>query len=126
MEAISTLDAPPPRGHYSQAIVHGGLIYTAGQLPIDPQNGVMQLGPIEDQTRQALLNTLAVIRAAGGSRDSVIKVTVFISDMALWGRVNEVYAEVFGDHKPARSVVPTRELHNDVLIEVEAVAALVT
>lgn len=122
MKPIMTDKAPKPAGHYSQAIVHGGLVYVSGQLPIDPATGEKRVGEIEEQALTALRNVEAILKAAGSSLDQVLKVTVYISDINLWGRVNAVYAEVFGSHKPARAVVPTRELHFGVKIEIEAVA----
>ena len=120
---IQTEHAPVPAGHYSQAVVYGGLVFVAGQLPIVPETGEKLTGPIEEQTRQALKNVSAILKASGSSLDRVLKVTVYIPDMALWGSVNKVYAEVLGDHKPARAVVPTRELSGGFQIEVEAIAA---
>ncbi len=112
------------RGHYSQAIVHNGLVFTAGQLPFDPRTGQVPSESVKDQTRQAIENVANVLAAVGASLNDVIKVTVFVSDIGLWGQVNEVYTDMFADHKPARSVVPTRDLHNDVKIEIEAIAAV--
>lgn len=124
MREISTDQAPPPAGHYAQAIVHDGLVYVSGQLAVDPQTGEKRLGDIEAQTRQALANVAAILRAAGSDIDRVLKTTVYVADIALWGRVNAVYAAFFGDHRPARAVVPTRELHYGFLVEIEAVAVL--
>ena len=120
---VSTSDAPAPAGHYSQAVVHGGLVYVSGQLPIDPKTGEKRLGSVEEQTRQALENVAAILKAAGSDVRRTIKVTVYVSDISLWPRVNAVYAEFFKDHRPARAVVPTRELHHGFLVEIEAVAA---
>jgi len=124
MQVVSTPNAPAPAGHYSQAIVHGGVVYVAGQLPIDPQTGEKRTGPIEEQAEQALKNVAAILRAAGSGLDRVLKVTVYVSDITLWDRVNAVYARVFGDHRPARAVVPTRELHYGFQVEIEAIAAV--
>jgi 2-iminobutanoate/2-iminopropanoate deaminase len=126
MRAIIADDAPLPAGHYAQAIEHGGLLYVSGQLPIDPQQDHQPLGPIETQTAQALANLDAILKAAGSARERVLKVTVYIADIALWERVNAVYARFFGDHRPARAIVPTRELHFGFQIEIEAVAAVNT
>ena len=84
----------------------------------------MVLDSIEDQTLQTLKNVEAILQAAGSSTDKVLKVTIYIPDMDLWSKVNEVYSDFFGDHKPARAVVPTRKLHAGFKIEVEAIAAL--
>ena len=124
MIEISTPDAPGPAGHYSQAIVHGGMIYVSGQLPIDPHTGEKRVGSIEEQTEQALQNLAAILRAADSDLDQVVKTTVYISDIQLWGRVNAVYARFFGKHRPARAVVPTRDLHFGFQIEIEAIAVV--
>jgi len=124
MKKIQTDKAPIPGGHYSQAVVHNGLVYISGQLPVDPLTGEKITGSIEDQTNQVLKNLSAILDASGSSLDRVLKVTVYISDISLWGKVNEVYSRVFGDHRPARAIVPTRELHFGFKIELEAIAAL--
>ena len=124
MKSIKTGNAPLPGGHYSQAIVHNGLVYVSGQLPIDPKTGEKQTGSIEEQTNLVLQNLSAILDASGSSLNQVLKVTVYISDISLWGKVNEVYAEIFGDHRPARAIVPTRDLHFGFMIEVDAVAAV--
>jgi 2-iminobutanoate/2-iminopropanoate deaminase len=124
MHHIVTEDAPPPAGHYSQGVAHNGLLFVSGQLPIDPRTGEKHIGPIEDQTRQVLENVAAILAAGGADLGDVLKVTVYVSDIGLWGRVNQVYAEVFGEHRPARVVVPTRDLHHGFQIEIEAIAAV--
>ncbi|MBN1197169.1 MAG: RidA family protein [Candidatus Aminicenantes bacterium] len=123
MEFVFTNKAPAPAGHYSQAVVHNGLVYVSGQLPLVPGGGDPPRG-IEAQTLQVLVNLEAVLTGAGSSLDQVLKVTVYVSDMALWERVNDVYARFFGDHRPARAVVPTRELHYGFLLEIDAVAVV--
>src|SRR5215211_6063440 len=120
---VHTQDAPAPVGHYSQAVVYNGLVYVAGQLAIDPQTGEKRLGSIEEQTEQALKNVGAILKAAGSDLSRVLKMTVYISDIQLWGRVNETYARVLGGHRPARAVIPVGELHHGFLIEIDAVAA---
>jgi len=124
MKKITTSKAPTPAGHYSQAIVHNGMVYVSGQLAIDPDTGEKILGSIEDQTEQAIKNIAAILEAAGSSLDRVIKTTVYISDIQLWDRVNQVYARYFGDHRPARAVVPTGPLHYGFQIEIEAIATI--
>ncbi len=126
MREIATDHAPRPAGHYAQAVVYHGLVYVSGQLAVDPETGEKRLGSIEEQTRQALQNLAAVLRAAGSDVDRVLKTTVYVADIALWDRVNGVYADFFGGHRPARAVVPTRELHYGFLVEIDAVAALKT
>lgn len=120
---IQTPNAPKPAGHYSQGVVHKDTLYVSGQLAIDPKTGEKILGSIEDQTTQALRNVLAVVEAAGSQPADVVKTTVFVSDISLWGGANQAYAAVFGDHKPARAIVPSRDLHHGFLVEIEAVAA---
>ncbi|MDC0336408.1 RidA family protein [Pseudodesulfovibrio sp.] len=125
MKSISSPDCPAPAGHYSQGTLHNGILYVSGMLPL-AKDGEKKLGSIEEQTLQALENCEAVIKAAGASRKHVLKCTCYISDIELWGRVNEVYAEFFGDHKPARAVVPTKELHFGFQIEIDCVAVVET
>jgi len=122
MKFIETPNAPSPAGHYSQAVEFNDLIFISGQLPVNPQTNEKVLGTIDDQAHQALKNVKAILEAAGSNLQNVIKVTVYISDIALWGKVNKIYATYFGDHKPARAIVPTRELHHGFKIEIEAVA----
>lgn len=122
MDRIQTETAPAPGGHYAQATVHDGTIYVSGQLSIDPVTGDKRPGSIEEQTRQVLENVVAVVRAAGGDLDTILKVTVFVADVKLWGAVNEVYSAFFGEHRPARAIVPTGALHYGFLIEIDAVA----
>jgi len=126
MKFISTPDAPIPAGHYSQAVVHGGFVFVAGQLPIDPSDPSREPGPIEDQTAQALANVGAILGAAGTSLDRVVQMTVYVSDVSLWGKVNAVYSRVMGNHRPARAIVPSGELRHGMLIEIQAIAALET
>src|SRR5690606_25139597 len=97
MRAISTTDAPSPAGHYSQAIVHQGLVYVAGQLAIDPRDRERPVGPIGEQTEQAMRNVAAILEAAGSGLDRVLQMTIYVSDISLWGEVNEVYARIMGD-----------------------------
>ena len=124
MKPVSTATAPSPAGHYSQAMIHGGLVYVSGQLPIDPKTGKPVDGDIDVQTRRAIANLAAILEAAGSSLSRVVKTTVYVSDIELWGRVNAIYAACFDEHRPARAVVPTRELHFGCLLEIEAVAAV--
>ena len=124
MELFFTKKAPRPAGHYSQAVIHGNVIYISGQLPVNPETGEKITGAIEDQAKQALSNVKAILDEAGSSLDNIIKTTVYISDITLWDRVNTVYADFFGSHKPARSVVPSGKLHYGFLIEIDAVAEM--
>lgn len=123
IRTIKTNNAPAPAGHYSQAVVHQGLVYVAGQLAIDPRTGERKLGSIEEQTEQALRNVAEILRAADSDLNRVLKVTVYVADISLWDAVNAVYARVFAAHRPARAIVPTKELHHGFLVEVDAIAA---
>ena len=123
MQVIETRDAPTAAGHYSQAIVHNGVEYVAGQLPIDPKDKNRPVGSIEEQTERTLRNVEAILVAAGSGLDRVLQMTIFISDIELWGGVNTAYARVMGSHKPARAVVPVNDLHYGYQIEIQAIAA---
>jgi len=120
---VHTEDAPSPGGHYSQAVVYNGLVFVSGQLAVDPRTGERRLGSVEEQTEQALRNVGTILKAAGSDLSRVLKMTVYVSDIGLWGRVNETYARVMGGHRPARAVIPTKELHYGFLVEIEAIAA---
>lgn len=128
---VLTPRAPLPAGHYSQAVVHRGIVYVSGQLPIDPAAGPARPGEalpgIEDQTRRALANLREVLVAAGSGPAHVLRCTVYISDVSLWPAVNRVYAEHFEAHTrvpPARTVVPTGPLHYGYQVEIDAIAAV--
>jgi 2-iminobutanoate/2-iminopropanoate deaminase len=110
------------KAHYSPAVVHDGIVYVSGQLPMDPDKGVPVEGGIEAQARATLQSLSEVLLAAGSSKEKVLRTTAYIPDVALWGKVNEVYVEFFGTHKPARTVVPTTRLHYGCMIEIDAVA----
>ena len=122
--AIATNQAPTPAGHYVQATTFAGLIYASGQLPVEPDGRHDPSASFEDQARRALANLLAVIEAAGGSPRGVVKVTAYIVGVENWPRFNAVYAAVFGEARPARTVVPVAELHHGYLVEVDAIAAI--
>jgi 2-iminobutanoate/2-iminopropanoate deaminase len=126
MKIIETPKAPLPAGHYSQGIVHDGLVFVSGQLPVDPETGEKVLGSVEEETDRALKNVAAVLEAAGSGLHRVIKTTVYVSDITLWDRVNQVYARHFGEHRPARAVVPTKPLHFGFHVEIEAVGVVET
>lgn len=121
---IQTPDAPTPAGHYSQAIVHNGLVYVAGQLPIDPITGEKLHGTIEEQTERTLRNVEAILKAANSDLSHVLKMTVYVSDISQWPAVNATYARIMGEHRPARAIVPVKELHYGLLIEIDAIAAV--
>lgn len=125
MHSVIPPGTKPPAGHYSPAVVHNGLVYISGQLPIDPVTGQHETGDIVAQTLQVLNNLKRILDAAGSGLDQVLQVTVYTSDVSRWGEINRVYAEYFGNHRPARAVVPTAPLHYGFLIEISAVAAIV-
>jgi 2-iminobutanoate/2-iminopropanoate deaminase len=125
LTVIQTPNAPPPGGHYSQAITHNGLVYVAGQLAIRLGQTEHVVGSVEDQAETIFANLDAILLAAGSRRDLVIRVTVYIADIALWGKFNQVYAEYFGEHRPARTVVPCNKLHYGYDLELDAIAAAV-
>ena len=124
IETVSTEKAPKALGPYSQALKAGGFVWCSGQIPINPATGAIGAVTIEDQTRQVIENLSNVLAAAGSSLASVVKTTVFIKDMNDFAALNGVYAEMFGETKPARSCVEVARLPKDVKIEIEAVAAL--
>lgn len=124
MREISAGDAPQPAGHYSQAIEHQGLVYVSGQLPINPKSKEKSVGTIEEQTEQVLTNLESILKKANSGKNHVLKVTVYIADIAHWNRVNRVYKNFFGDHRPARAIIPTKELHFGYQIEMDAIATV--
>lgn len=124
MQVVLTEAAPLPAGHYSQGIVHNGVVYVAGQLPIAPGSSDRTVGSMEQQTEQTLRNVDAVLKAAGSGLDKVLQMTIYVSEISLWGDVNAAYARIMGDHKPARAVVPVKDLHYGYQIEIQAIAAL--
>lgn len=124
MKPVSTSKAPLPAGHYSQAIVCGGLVYVAGQLGSDPNAPDALPGDAGAQTKQALANVDAILAEAGSGLAHVLLMTVYVTDIAFWSEVNEAYASVLGDHRPARAIVPVGPLHGDFLVEIQATAAL--
>ncbi|MVM39896.1 RidA family protein [Spirosoma sp. HMF3257] len=124
MTFIQTPDAPAPGGHYSQAVVHNGLVYLSGILPITPTGQKLSDASIAEQMEQILANLDAILLASGSQRTNVLKVTVYVSDISAWGTVNQLYTQFFGEHRPARSVVPVGPLHYGLSIELEAIATI--
>ncbi len=124
MKTVLTNSAPAPAGHYSQGIVAGGLLYISGQLPIRPDKQPLADDSIETQARQAIANMLAVLEAAGGRPENLVKVTAYIVGVENWPRFNAVYGAMVPDVRPARTVVPVPELHYGYLVEIDAIAAL--
>src|SRR5262245_23033714 len=123
IDRISTPTAPKPAGHYSQACRHGELIFVSGQLPVNLEGKSLADRSFDEQVRIALGNVLSIVKAAGSGPDRVLKVTAFIVGMENWPEFNRVYAELFADARPARSVVPVGSLHHGCLVEIEAIAA---
>jgi len=122
-QVINTSAAPAAIGPYSQAIRVGNLVYTSGQIPIDPATGSFVEGGIREQTRQSLSNVQAILREAGLGMSNVIKTTVFMADMADFAAMNDVYAEFFTEPYPGRSAVAVKTLPKGALVEIEAIAA---
>ena len=125
MKAISTTKAPAAIGPYSQAIKVGNLVYTSGQIPIDPATGVFVEGGIKEQTRQSLTNVQAILKEAGLTMANVVKTTVFMADMNDFADMNAVYAEFFEEPYPARSAIAVKTLPKGALVEIEVVAEIV-
>ena len=125
MKAISTQKAPAAIGPYSQAIKVGDLVYTSGQIPIDPATGSFVVGGIKEQTRQSLTNIQAILEEAGLTMGNVVKTTVFMADMNDFADMNTVYAEFFSEPYPARSAVAVKALPKSALVEIEVVAEVV-
>lgn len=121
MKKISTDKAPAAIGPYSQAIVHGDLLFTSGQIPINPETGSVEAQGITEQTEQVMKNLGAVLSAAGTCYEKAIKTTCFLADIADFAAFNEVYAKYFTE-KPARSCVAVKDLPKGVLVEVEVIA----
>ncbi|SOC44730.1 RidA family protein [Ureibacillus acetophenoni] len=123
MKTVSTTNAPAAIGPYAQGIVVNGLFFSSGQIPLTA-NGELVEGDVVAQTNQVFENLRAVLAEAGSSLDKVVKTTVFLSDMNDFATMNEVYAQNFGDHKPARSAVEVARLPKDVKVEIEVIAVV--
>jgi 2-iminobutanoate/2-iminopropanoate deaminase len=124
LKIIETSGAPAAIGPYSQAVVAGGIVYTAGQIPLDAQSGELLAGDIAAQTEKVLRNLEAVLEAAGASFQTVVKTTVFLHDMNDFAAMNEVYARFFAGHRPARSTVQAARLPRDCGVEIECIALI--
>ncbi|MBX3298820.1 MAG: RidA family protein [Acidobacteria bacterium] len=122
MRRIQPSDQPQPKGHYSPGIEHNGLVYVSGQLPMTLDTREPFTGDIGEQTELALRNVEAVLHAGGSDLNHVLQMTIYVSDMELWDAVNRKYAEVMGDHRPARAIVPVKDLHFGTQIEIQAIA----
>ena len=119
---VSTTHAPAAVGPYSQGVAANGFIFFSGQIPLDPATGQMVAGGIKEQTRQVLKNIDALLKSEGLTTENVVKATVFITDMNLFGEVNEIYAQYFKTNPPARSCVQVCNLPKDALVEIEVTA----
>ena len=126
LHTVQTDQAPAAIGPYSQGIVANGVLYTAGQIALDPASGQVVEGDVVAQTEQVFRNLAAILASAGGSWKDVVKTTVFLMDMGDFPRMNDVYARVMGDARPARSTVQVAGLPRGVLVEIELIAALPT
>ncbi len=123
-EQINTTNAPAAIGPYSQAIRKGNLLFTSGQLPLDPETGALREGTVEERVHQALSNLQAVVTEAGATMDDVVKTTVYLADLADWPAANQVYSEFFKQPFPARSAFQVAALPLGAVIEIEAIVVL--
>ena len=112
------------KGHYSPGVISNGVLYVSGQLSIDPDTRELPTGGVKDHARQALSNIERVLKEAGAAKENVVQCRIYIIGVHNWDAINEVYADFFGDHKPARIVVPVPELHGGSLVEIEAMAEI--
>ena len=124
MEKINLPNAPEPKGHYSPAVEFNGLIFVSGQLPRNAETGEVETGAIELQTELALRNVEDILKAANSDLNHVLQFTIYVSEMDDWDKVNETYARILGAHKPARAIVPVKDLHFGTKIEIQAIAAV--
>jgi 2-iminobutanoate/2-iminopropanoate deaminase len=122
MEYVATPDAPKAIGPYSQAVKADGIVYTSGQIALDPATGNLVEGSFEDQVRRVFKNLEAVLKAAGSSFDRVLKATVYVTDLANFAALNTIYAEYFGDHKPARTTIQAAALPKGGQVEIDLIA----
>ena len=122
MEFVHTSDAPQAIGPYSQAVVHGDLVFASGQVALDPATMQIVGSNVTEQTNRVLTNLAAVLREAGSSLDSVLKTTVYLADMSTFVEMNAEYERHFGKHKPARAAIAVKELPKQSLVEIDAVA----
>ncbi len=123
-KSIATPDAPSAIGPYSQGVVSGNLLFISGQLPLDPETGEFVAGGIKEMTHQVIKNTRAIVRAAGANLNRTIKTTIFLTDLANFAVVNQVYAEYFTETLPARAVVQVAALPKGGKIEMESIVQL--
>ena len=121
---IRCADAPPPGGHYAQAVLHRDTLHVSGQLGVTGDTPDADTVPIADQVAFALGNIEAIAGVVGAAKEDVIRCTLYVTDVAHWGEVNGAYANFFGTHRPARSIIPSGPLHFGALVEIEAVVAV--
>lgn len=124
MNKIQPTNIPVPKGHYSPAVEFNGLIYVSGQLPWNYETDEVETGAIEKQTELALRNVENILHAANSDLNHVLQMTIYVSEMELWDKVNEVYKRILGEHKPSRAIVPVKDLHFGTKIEIQAIACV--
>ncbi len=122
IKKVETINAPKAIGPYSQGIIANGMLYTSGQIALDPETGVLVSGGIESQTHRVFNNLISILEEAGSSLDKVIKVSIFVKNLTDFETINSIYKDYFKEHKPARSTVEVSRLPMDVLIEMDMVA----
>lgn len=123
MQFVSPSTVSTPKGHYCPGVIHNGVVYVAGQLPINA-NGEVQLKSIEEQTALCMHNIEQILLAANSSLQHILKVNVFVTDIALWAGVNAEYSRIMGSHKPARVIIPCGSLNRGCAIEIDCIAAV--
>jgi reactive intermediate/imine deaminase len=124
VHSVRSENAPRPAGHYNQAVVHHGIVYCAGQLPLDPKSGELVKGPFEAQAQAALANLAAVLAAAGSHIKCSLKITVYLARIEDWQTFDDLFKVALGTHRPARTVIPVSGLHHGALIEIDAIATV--
>ncbi|TQR26498.1 RidA family protein [Bacillus safensis] len=122
MKSILEVGNLKSNGHYAFATIHQNTVYVSGQFAINPETREKEFGTIEEETLQALKNVEMIVEAAGSKKEKILRMTLYISDIHLWDKVDAVYTEFFGEHKPARTIVPTNELHFGFKIEIDAIS----
>lgn len=122
MKSILEVGNLTSNGHYAFATIHQNTVYVSGQFAINPETREKEFGTIEEETLQVLKNVEMIVEAAGSKKEKILRMTLYISDIHLWDKVDAVYTEFFGEHKPARTVVPTNELHFGFKIEIDAIS----
>lgn len=124
IQMVQTPNAPPPAGHYSQAVIHRGIVYVAGQLAVDPATRRPLPSTPGEETAVILRNLRAILEAAGSDMHHVLRTTAYVLDAGAWGEVNDAYAAAFGEHRPARTIVPVKSLRHGLSVEIDAIAVV--